>query len=143
MRKLFFFLFFSEYYFLSIHCDRTIFLRQTVLKEIVRKNSYARFILKKKNKIKKSLKIFETIFLQNLWNKFPPKSLKQVSSNIFETNIPKNLWNSFKGSTNERAGSDHVIWGPMRGPQTLRLFERIGQGPMLWKLSFKCQLMVN
>ena len=44
---------------------------------------------------KNSFKIFETIFLQNLWNYFPPKSLKLISSKIFETNFLQNLWNYF------------------------------------------------
>ena len=57
------------------------------------------------------------------------------------------------GLTNGRAGSDHVTWGPMRGlgksymkrgqinrqpeGQTSRLYERIGQGPILWKYIFR------
>ena len=74
---------------------------------------------------------------------------------MFETNILQNLWNNSGGSTNERPGSDHVIWGPMKGlekklhgdiPQThghSDSYERIGQGPILWKLSCKCQLMAT
>ena len=50
-----------------------------------------------------SSKIFETIFLQNLWNNFLSKSLKLISSNIFErfffkifqTIFLQNLWNYF------------------------------------------------
>ena len=42
-----------------------------------------------------SSKIFETIFLQKLWNKFPPKSLKIFSSKTFETIFLQNLWNIF------------------------------------------------
>ena len=41
----------------------------------------------------KSSAIFETMFLQNLWNNFPPKFLKQFSSKIFETIFLQNLWN--------------------------------------------------
>ena len=63
-----------------------------------------------------SSKIFETNFLQNLGNSFLPKSLKKISSKIFKTNFLQNIWNNFWGSTNERPGSDHVIWGPMTCP---------------------------
>ena len=42
-----------------------------------------------------SFKIFETIFLQNLWNNFPPKSLKLIFFKIFETILLQNLWKSF------------------------------------------------
>ena len=40
-----------------------------------------------------SSKIIETIFLQNLWNYFLPKSLKLSSSKNFETIFLQNLWN--------------------------------------------------
>ena len=71
-----------------------------------------------------SSNIYATNFFQNLWKCFPPKSLKQfspkslkhISSKIFETNFLQNLWNNFGRSTNERLGSDHLIWGPMTCP---------------------------
>ena len=42
-----------------------------------------------------SSKIFDNKFLQNLWNNFPSKYLKQFSSKIFETFFPKIFWNYF------------------------------------------------
>ena len=42
-----------------------------------------------------SSKILETNDLQNLWNQFPPKSLKKIASKIFETIFLQNLWNNF------------------------------------------------
>ena len=63
--------------------------------------------LKKKQLLKQfSSKIFETIFIQNLWNKFPPKSLKIFSSKNFETNFLQNLWDYFGGVNQWEAG----IW---------------------------------
>ena len=63
-----------------------------------------------------SSKIFEPNFLQNLWNSFLSKSLKKSSPKNFETNFFQKFCNNFGGSTNERPGSDHVIWGPMTCP---------------------------